>query len=134
MTKKHCITTVSVRLCIAATSHCCSFQQPCHSWPSGDKSQRRRKQREEKAATVAALLQSAIGDEKFGNAVEELESSFGARFSEFITGQHVGLQLYLKPQLANQPVLSWDIKIAVQTQIAVYLHGSRLFLKSWCIV
>ena len=58
----------------------------------GDKAQRRRKDREEKAASTAALLQHVIGDPKFGKAVQELESSFGSNFSDFITGQHCLLQ------------------------------------------
>jgi len=62
------------------------------SWCVGDKAQRRRNDREEKAASTAALLQHVIGDPKFGKAVQELESSFGAKFSDFITGQHCSLQ------------------------------------------
>jgi len=62
--------------------------QCCHQLtPAGDKAQRRRNIRQEKAAAAAALLQHAISDDKFGNAVQDLESSFGAKFSEFITGQ-----------------------------------------------
>ncbi|KAL0053447.1 hypothetical protein WJX82_005855 [Trebouxia sp. C0006] len=53
--------------------------------PSGDKAQQRRNDREEKAASTAALLQHVIGDPKFGKAVQELESCFGAKFSDFIT-------------------------------------------------
>lgn len=56
-------------------------------WCIGDKAQRRRNDREEKAASTAALLQHAISDPKFGKAVQDLESSFGTKFSEFITGQ-----------------------------------------------
>ncbi|KAA6417682.1 MAG: Spc97 Spc98 family of spindle pole body (SBP) component, partial [Trebouxia sp. A1-2] len=59
---------------------------------SGDKAQRRRKDREETAASTAALLQHVIGDPKFGKAVQELESSFVAKFSDFITGKHCLLQ------------------------------------------
>jgi len=59
---------------------------------TGDKAQRRRNDREEKAASTAALLQHVIGDPKFGKAVQELESSFGAKFSDFITGKHCLLQ------------------------------------------
>ncbi|DBA91460.1 hypothetical protein WJX77_003506 [Trebouxia sp. C0004] len=53
--------------------------------PAGDKAQRRRNDRKEKAASTAALLQHVIGDPKFGKAVQELENSFGAKFSDFIT-------------------------------------------------
>ena len=55
---------------------------------TGDKAQQRRNDREEKAASTAALLQHVLGDPKFGKAVQELESCFGAKFSDFITGQH----------------------------------------------
>lgn len=55
---------------------------------TGDKNERRRNQRAEKAASVAALLQHAISDDRFAVAVQELETSFGAKFSDFITGQH----------------------------------------------
>lgn len=54
---------------------------------TGDKNERRRNQRADKAASVAALLQHAISDDRFAAAVQELETSFGAKFSEFITGQ-----------------------------------------------
>ena len=54
---------------------------------AGDKTERRRNQRAEKAASVAALLQHAISDDRFAAAVQELETSFGAKFTEFITGQ-----------------------------------------------
>ena len=56
---------------------------------TGDKNERRRKQRADKAASAAALLQHAISDDKFAAAVQNLESSFGTKFSEFITGQYV---------------------------------------------
>lgn len=53
---------------------------------TGDKNERRRNQRADKAASAAALLQHAISDDRFAAAVQELETSFGAKFSEFITG------------------------------------------------
>ena len=53
---------------------------------TGDKNERRRNQRADKAASAAALLQHAISDDRFAAAVQELETSFGAKFFEFITG------------------------------------------------
>ncbi|KAL3137516.1 hypothetical protein ABBQ38_004802 [Trebouxia sp. C0009 RCD-2024] len=53
--------------------------------PKGDKTARRRSQRAEKAASVAALLQHAISDDRFAVAVQDLEASFGTHFSGFIT-------------------------------------------------
>ena len=55
---------------------------------TGDKNERRRTQRADKAASVAALLQHAISDDRFAVAVQELETSFGAKFSDFITGPY----------------------------------------------
>lgn len=53
--------------------------------PKGDKTERRRNQRADKAASVAALLQHAISDDRFAAAVQDLEASFGTQFSGFIT-------------------------------------------------
>ena len=53
----------------------------------GDRSHRRRVQRQNNTATTAALLQSIISDEKFSAAVQDLEAAFGAKFADFITGQ-----------------------------------------------
>ena len=53
---------------------------------AGDKTARRRNQRADKAASVAALLQHAISDDRFAVAVQDLEASFGTHFSGFITG------------------------------------------------
>ena len=60
----------------------------------GDKNERRRNQRADKAASVAALLQHAISDDRFAIAVQELETSFGAKFSDFITGRSCCLLLH----------------------------------------
>lgn len=54
---------------------------------TGDKTERRRNQRADKAASVAALLQHAISDDRFAAAVQDLEASFGTQFSGFITGR-----------------------------------------------
>lgn len=70
----------------------------CNS--AGDKNERRRNQRADKAASAAALLQHAISDDRFAAAVQELETSFGAKFSEFITGPHWCLLLHDFPHSA----------------------------------
>lgn len=63
-----------------------SFKLFASALTTGDKNERRRYQRADKAASAAALLQHAISDDRFAAAVQELETSFGAKFSDFITG------------------------------------------------
>ena len=82
---------------------------------TGDKNERRRKQRADKAASAAALLQHAISDDRFAAAVQDLESSFGAKFSDFITGQYVWqhgqLLVMLRASVASCLTYLWCVRL-----------------------
>ena len=81
---------------------------------AGDKNERRRNQRADKAASVAALLQHAISDDRFAVAVQELETSFGAKFSEFITGLHAWVCTSARCSCSPPPVHAKPLCIRCQ--------------------
>ena len=62
-----------------SSQHCCTT--------AGDKTHRQHKQREEKAVAAAAVLQAAVSNDDFASSINDLETSFGVKFQEFIAGK-----------------------------------------------